>query len=99
MRPRPYRRHVSHPSLAPVLANSPRRSVALSLLTFHLSPFTFHLSARLLLAAAAVFATCAPLAGCASPESRPDLVVLTGADPKPTHPPATSPPLASPLPY
>jgi len=80
MRPRPYRRHGSDPSLAPVLANSPRRSGALSLLTFHLSPFTFHLSAPLLLAAA-VFATCA-LAGCDSPESRADLVVLNGAEPE-----------------
>src|SRR5258707_14403196 len=80
MRPRPYRRHVSHPSPAPVLANSPRRSCALSLLTFHLSPFTFQLSARLLFAAA-VFATCA-LAGCDSPESRADLVVLNGAEPE-----------------
>src|ERR1700730_4808136 len=80
MRPRPYRRHVSHPSIAPALANSPRRSVALSLLTFHLSPVTFHLSAPLLLAAAA-FATCA-LTGCDSPESRADLVVLNGAEPE-----------------
>src|SRR5258707_15711142 len=48
--------------------------------TFHLSPFTFHLSAPLLLAAA-VFATCA-LAGCDSPESRADLVVLNGPEPE-----------------
>ncbi len=80
MRPRPYRRHVSHPSLAPVLANSPHRFIAPSLLTFHFSPFTFHLSLRLLLAAA-VFATFT-LAGCDSPESRADLVVLNGAEPE-----------------
>jgi oligopeptide transport system substrate-binding protein len=80
MRPRPYRRHVSHPSLAPVPANSPRRPAGLSLLPFHLSPLTFHLSTRLLLAAA-VFATCA-LTGCDSPESRADLVVLNGAEPE-----------------
>ena len=80
MRPRPYSRHVCDPAIAPVLANSLRRSVALRLLSFHLSRFTFHLSARLLLAAA-VFATCA-LTSCDSPESRADLVVLNGAEPE-----------------
>src|SRR4030088_1619298 len=59
---------------------SPPTRGALSLLTFYLSPFTFHLSSRLLLAAA-VFTTWA-LAGCDSPESRADLVVLNGAEPE-----------------
>src|SRR5580700_9579583 len=72
MRPRPYRRHVSHPLLTP----SPYRPFAVS----PFRRFAFPLSAPLLLAAAA-FATCSPT-GSDSPESRADLTVLNGAEPE-----------------
>jgi oligopeptide transport system substrate-binding protein len=81
MRRRPYRSHVSHrsyPSLAPALAIPSTRPFALS--PFRFSPFTSHLSRRLLLLAAALATFL--LTGCDSPDSRADLVVLNGAEPE-----------------